>query len=290
MPSKFGMWHMISAVLAVLLIISVFTNGFSGGVRGSMSAQDTAAKIVTYLNMNVLQGQTATLGQISDSGSVYAMQITVAGKTYNAFASKDGRYFFPSGLDVTQAPEAVAPAPKTNVDMKALATGGHAEGAANAPVTMIEFSDFQCPFCGRFFEDAYPQIKKDYIDTGKVQLIFRNFPLTSIHPNAQPAAEAAECADEQGKFWQYHDQLFTNQAMLSVENYKQWAKDLGLDTKKFNDCVDTHKYASKVSKDESDGQAAGVDGTPAFFVNGALISGAQPYGAFKAAIDAALVK
>ena len=152
-------------------------------------------------------------------------------------------------------------------------------------MTIIEFSDFQCPFCGRFFEQALPQIEEGYIKSGKVKLVYRDFPLESIHPQARPAAEAAQCAHEQGKFWAFHDKLFANQQQLSAENYKKWAAELGLNAATFNDCVDKKKYAAEVSKDLADGSAAGVQGTPAFFVNGRVLEGAQPFAAFEAVIE-----
>ena len=160
-------------------------------------------------------------------------------------------------------------------------------GDENAKVTMIEFSDYECPFCGRHFEQTYPQIKKEYIDTGKVKLVFRDFPL-SFHPQAQKAAEAAECAGEQGKYFEMHDKLYSNQESLSVDNYKKWAKEIGLDTAKFNDCLDSGKMASEIAKDMADGTSYGVKGTPGFFINGKPVSGAQPFSVFKQAIDAEL--
>jgi protein-disulfide isomerase len=162
-------------------------------------------------------------------------------------------------------------------------------GNKNAKVTLIEFSDFQCPFCKRLNDDAIQQIKKDYVESGKVKLVFRDYPL-GFHPEAQKAAEAAECADDQGKFWEYHDLLFANQALLSITNYKAWAKQLGLNEAQFNTCLDSGKYASEVQKDFADGQAAGVSGTPTVFINGIRLVGAQPYSAFKQVIDAELAK
>ncbi len=160
-------------------------------------------------------------------------------------------------------------------------------GKEDAPVTMVEFSDYECPFCGRHFSETYPQIKKDYIDTGKVKLVFRDFPL-SFHPNAQKAAEAAECAGEQGKYYEMHDKLFSNQQALDVASLKAYAQQIGLKAADFNKCLDDGKMASEISKDASEGASYGVQGTPALFINGRLISGAQPYAAFKAAIDAEL--
>jgi protein-disulfide isomerase len=161
-------------------------------------------------------------------------------------------------------------------------------GKEDAPVTIIEFSDYQCPFCGRHFTQTYPQLKKDYVDTGKIKIVFRDFPLNSIHPQAQKAAEAAECAGEQGKYWEMHDKLFENQGALDVASLKSYAQTLGLNTADFNSCLDSGKMASEVAKDLSDGQSYGVQGTPAFFVEGKLISGAQPYSVFQQELNVAL--
>ncbi|HZP48637.1 MAG TPA: thioredoxin domain-containing protein [Vicinamibacterales bacterium] len=154
-------------------------------------------------------------------------------------------------------------------------------GPSSAPIELVEFSDFQCPFCLR----AHPtvdQVLKTYGD--KVRFVYRHYPLPG-HPNARPAAEASECAAEQGKFWPYYDKLFATQSRLSDADLKQDAAELGMDASKFNACVDSHKFAAKVDADVRAGQEAGVDGTPAFFINGRLVSGAQPYDVFKKVID-----
>src|SRR3989344_1300197 len=179
------------------------------------------------------------------------------------------------------------PTPDPTIDMEALANEDKIEGDPNAPVTIVEFSDFQCPFCGNFYTNTLLQLRTDYIDTGKVKLIYRDFPL-SFHPEAQPAAEAAECAAEQGKFQEFHDKIFTNQAIMSSASYKQWAQEFGLNTQQFDDCVSSGKYRAEVQADFSEGQAAGVSGTPTFFINGQKVVGAQPYSVFKQIIDAEL--
>ena len=163
------------------------------------------------------------------------------------------------------------------------------KGDKDAPVTIVEFSDFQCPYCGKFFTDTLPLIQKNYIDTGKAKLVFQDYPL-SFHQFAHKAAEAAECADEQGAFWKYHDKIFQNQQSLNLDNLKVWASDLGLNTKKFNTCLDSGAMVSEVQGDMAEGTNLGVSGTPAFLVNGQLITGAQPFEAFKQIIDAELAK
>lgn len=161
----------------------------------------------------------------------------------------------------------------------------HIRGDFNAKVTLVEYSDFECPYC----EKHYPTLKKILSDYGKdVRLVYKQYPL-SFHPNAQKAAESSECASEQGKFWEYHDKLFENQPTgYSLDKFKQWATDLGLNSSKFNDCLDTGKYAQKVQADQAEGTSKGVNGTPATFVNGQLISGAVPYETFKQAVDSLL--
>jgi len=165
-------------------------------------------------------------------------------------------------------------------------------GDKDAPVVMIEFSDYQCPFCRSFWRDTLPLIKSEYINKGKIKFVYRDFPLDSIHPGAKQAAEASECAREQDKFWEMHDKIFSEQdkqgggtAQFGASDLKKWANDLGLNTSKFNSCLDSGKYAEEVAKDLSNGQAAGITGTPGFFINGKLVVGAQPFSAFKSIID-----
>jgi protein-disulfide isomerase len=161
-------------------------------------------------------------------------------------------------------------------------------GEEDAPVIMIEFTDYQCPFCGRFYSQTLGQIKSEYVETGKVKLYIKDFPLDSIHPQARPAANAARCAAEQDKFWEYHNLLFENQQSLSDVNYKKWAADLGLDEEQFSSCYDDRKYDDAITADFTQGSAAGIRGTPGFIINGQIISGAQPFENFKQIIEAAL--
>jgi protein-disulfide isomerase len=164
--------------------------------------------------------------------------------------------------------------------------GRPARGPEGAPIEIIEFSDFQCPFCLR----AYPTVKQVLSTYGdKVRIVYRNFPLAN-HPNARPAAEAAACATEQGKFWEYHDRLFENQSKLADADLKQHAAAIGLDTAKFNACFDAKKFAKDIDTDVAAGQEAGVSGTPAFFVNGRSVNGAQPFEAFRRVIDEELAR
>ena len=162
-------------------------------------------------------------------------------------------------------------------------------GSADAPVTIVEFSDFQCPYCAKFYFETFGQLHEKYIKSGKVKFAYRHFPL-SFHENAQKAAEASECAREQNKFWEYADKLFANQKSLGTESLKKYAAELGLDAKKFNECLDSGKAAPLVQADLSDGLEMGVSGTPAFLINEKLISGAQPFSAFETVIEQELNK
>lgn len=162
-------------------------------------------------------------------------------------------------------------------------------GDPEASVTIVEFSDFQCPYCSRFYSQTYLALKEDYVDTGKVNIVFRDFPL-GFHSEAEPSAIAAECANEQGKFWEFHDMIFENQGDMSASAYLEWAEELELDMDQFESCVESQKYKSEVARDYSDGGRLGVTGTPAFFINGELIVGAQPYSVFAAAIESMLVE
>ncbi len=184
------------------------------------------------------------------------------------------------------APEAGAPAVLAPVDEKT----DHIVGNKNAKVTIVEYSDFECPFCGRF----HPTIKEALAKYGKdIRVVYRHFPLTSIHPQAQPAAEASECAAEQGKFWEFADKLFANQGALNDAYYKSAARELGLNGSKFDSCVSSRKYQAKVEADIASGNAAGVQGTPHSIIIGANgqqypISGALPFASVEATIQQAL--
>ena len=235
--SKSTLWQIISGVLGLLLVISIFTSGFGFGKNGNTGP--TGGTVVN--NNQPSQGNNVPTGIVD--------------------VSADDDPFL---------------------------------GSKDAKVTVIEFSDFQCPFCGRFYVQTLPSIVKNYIETGKVKLIFRDFPLVQIHQNAQKAAEAATCADRQGKFWEMHNKLFENQNDLGLDNLKKFASDLGLDTGKFNSCLDSGETAAEVQKDEQEGLAIGIQGTPGFIIgktNGnsaRVISGAYPYNSFQEVIDSQL--
>jgi protein-disulfide isomerase len=155
-------------------------------------------------------------------------------------------------------------------------------GRANAPVTLIEFSDFQCPFCQRV-EPTLKKVRETYGD--KIRIVWKDFPLTQIHPQAFKASEAAHCAGDQGKYWEYHDRLFGNQQALHPDDLKKHAGDLGLNATTFAACLDSSKYGERVRDGVAEGTRLGVNSTPTIYVNGRMLSGAQPYEAFVTVID-----
>jgi protein-disulfide isomerase len=155
-------------------------------------------------------------------------------------------------------------------------------GRASAPVTLIEFSDFQCPFCQR----VAPTLKKIHETYGdKVRIVWKDFPLTQIHPQAFKASEAAHCAGDQGKYWEYHDRLFANQQSLQPEDLKKHAAELGLEAGAFSACLDSSKYGERVRDGVAQGTQLGVNSTPTIYINGRMLSGAQPYETFVSVID-----
>jgi len=172
-------------------------------------------------------------------------------------------------------------------------------GRADAPVTLVEFSDYQCPFCQRFFATTLSALKKHYVDTGKVRYVFRDFPLDQMHPQARKAAEAAHCAVEQGKYWEMHEVLFQNQRTLAPPQLTVHARTVGVDGSKFDECLSSGRPAARVERGLADGAAVGVQGTPTFvvgktkpgdFVESTPIRGAQPLEMFRRIIDQTLAE
>jgi len=283
-------WILATVVLAILVVVLFITRN-GGGMPGgkSISQQDAADNLLNFLNQDA-PGQ-FTVENVSTEYGMYKVNVNYQGRVVPLYVTKDGKLagsfqelVAPTG-DGTDIP------PGTPVDVSE--DDDAVEGKASAPVTIIEFSDFQCPFCGKFYSETYTQLKKDYIDTGKVRLVFRDFPL-SFHPMAQPSAEAAECvrnaAKTKGKnadaeYFKFHNKLFENQDTLSEDNLKKWAKEQGYD---ITTCLSSGKFKDEVANDETEGQTAGVSGTPAFFINGQILEGAQPYANFKTMIDAEL--
>lgn len=191
-----------------------------------------------------------------------------------------------------------APPPPPPLPAAVDITNSPQQGQPAARIALIEYSDYQCSFCGRFVRDTYSQIDKDYVKTGKVRHIFRNLPL-DFHPNAFKAAQAAHCAGEQKKYWEMHDYLFGHQQELDSENLPKHAAAIGLDVPRFQQCLASGKFDAQIRAEITEAGASGVNGTPTFFIGeispdgkkvkvAAKLVGAQPYSEFKTLLDAAL--
>ncbi len=200
----------------------------------------------------------------------------------------------PGALPNNVVPNPTAP-PSFDLDL----AGAPMKGRADAKLVVLEFSDFQCPFCGRYTRETLQQIERDYVDTGKAKYVFRNFPLERIHPLALRAAEAADCARTQGKFWEMHTRLFADQQALAEPDLTKTAQAVGLNMGTFTQCLASQLISpARIRQDQTEGSRAGVTGTPTFFLgtmtkDGKLhplrrLVGAQPYAAFKTAIDGLL--
>jgi len=209
-----------------------------------------------------------------------------------------GSIFYMVGKNQTGNPpvDNTANQPANTSEILKIQGGDVVLGDADAPVTLVEYGDYQCPWCGKFFEESEKPLRDEYIKTNKVKMVYRNFAFLS--QESTDAAEAAECAKDQGQFWAFHDAIYTTENKDGVEHngnlnrelFVKIASDLKLNATDFASCVDTKKYADKVAKDRTDGQAAGVNGTPAIFVNNQQVGGFLTYAQLKSAIDGALNK
>ncbi|MFH2105577.1 MAG: thioredoxin domain-containing protein [Parcubacteria group bacterium] len=214
------------------------------------------------------------------AGAIIAGSVIYSGKVDN---SDDASL---TGSAEEALPEPPAPPEPGTEEFEVSIDDDAVKGNKDSKVQIVEFSDYECPYCARNAE-TIKKIAEEYGD--KVAIVFRDFPL-DFHDNAQKAAEAAECAGEQGKYWEFHDELFANQDSLEVEDLKGYAKKLGLKTATFDKCLDSDQQKEEVENDMADGQAVEVTGTPATFINGRKISGAYPYEDFAKIIDEELAK
>ena len=247
-----------------------------------------------FLSMWIMAGLLATssaFGQSSDD-------VTSIKKDIEAL--KEGQQAIQKDLQEIKkllAARPAAGAPGIDQAMNAIINvdGEPTKGDKNARLTLVEFSEYQCPFCGRHVNDTFPGIDKEYIQTGKVKYVFKDLPLESIHKNAFKAAEAAHCAGEQKKFWEMHDRLFANQKSLEPAMLTVHAEAIGVDSKKFQACLDSGKYAAEIRKDIAEANKYGITGTPTTVIGttqpdgkvkvARVIRGAQGFNAFKAALD-----
>src|SRR3989344_2589058 len=288
-------WILSTIILGVILLVFFFYGG--GGINGNVIGEDNAAKSLISFIESQSNGQPSGVSVLSteQDGQLYKVTVDYQGQNVPLYVSLDGKYLISSVIPLdpnagTPSDSGADSGANTGTPINVEIGESPVKGKENAPVTIVEFSDYQCPYCGRFFEETLPSIQKSYIYTGKVKLVYKDFPL-GFHENAQKAAEAARCVREQKGdigYFKMHDKIYGNQESLSVENFKIWARSLGANGEKFDTCLDSGKFADVVKADADYGQSIGVSGTPAFFINGKMLSGAQPYSVFEQAINAAL--
>lgn len=287
----------IFGVLSLVLLVLVM-QGTGGG-----SGDDAAKNLVSFIKQ---QGSDATLVSVVKEGALYKVTLSIDGQTAPIYVTLDGKYAVPQPIPIdgaapTDGSGTNTPRPSSD-PVQVNISGSPVLGQANAPVTIVEFSDYQCPFCRKFWSEAYAQLKTDYITTGKVKLVFKDYPL-DFHAMAGKTAEAVRCVrDQRGDtgYFLYHDKVFAEQLKLdggtvkstvsyTVDDLKKWAQALGdVNAATFATCLDSGKYTAAVAADQAYGQSLGISGTPGFFVNGRVLEGAQPFAAFKRLIDAEL--
>lgn len=254
----------IAATVALLLL--------SAPLLGTGQAQADEAEIAALMEeIQALKRGQAALGQELQSIKALLLERKVAGD---------------------------APAEPQSVEIDV--AGAPFQGNADAVVTIIEFSDLQCPFCSRHFQTVAPVLKSTYVDSGTLKYVAREFPLESIHPAAMRASQAALCAGAQGAYWEMHDLIFANQKKMRPRDFANYAEELDLDEDDYEDCIESERFAQQVRDDLALGQRLGVQGTPSFFVGltdpanpdkviaSHFIRGAQPFSAFEQAIEALL--
>ena len=307
---KMNTWKVLTIVFILLFVAAIFTKGFTLlSITGSaVLSQDSAkTKANDFIQKYLIgPGVTIDVNKVSEESGLYALNMTAnsngVSQAAKAYITKDGKLFFLQAIPLDEIdnllnqqqpadnPQDIELQPADNPSEIILGLDDDPKlGDDNAKVSIVEFSDFECPFCGNFVRETFEDLKREYIDTGKVSFVFKNFPLNT-HKNAMIAALASECANEQGKFWEYHNKLFRSQKSLEKKDLKEYAADLKLDTAKFNTCLDSEKYKDEVSKDIEEGTGLGVRGTPTFYINGRALSGALPLEEFENVINEELSK
>jgi protein-disulfide isomerase len=290
-------WFVLGALVGAVATVGVFT--FNGALRPSTTtgastgaaAPAAGASDLAAIRDAARQGAQDALIAYSDriSGSIQLADIREAAKAGVAEALADQPAAAAGNDSDPSVPADVDPAATKNITTRASNT----DGDAAAAVTIIEYSDFQCPFCKRFHDQVEQQIVDQYVKTGKVKLSYKHFPF--LGDESKWAAQAAECAADQNRFWDYHDTLFARQAGENAGGFTKdkliaLATEIKLNTDTFTQCLNGDKTLERVTADANEGNTLGVRGTPSFLINGKLLVGAQPFEAFKNAIEAALAK
>ena len=282
-------WAISTFVLAIVLVIVLINGSMSSTTASQISSEEAGQKIIDFINA---QGGSASLVEVNENYGFYEAIVSIQGQDVPVYITKDGESFtlepIPFDSDSIQGTNSQTGEIEVNID-----STDPLLGEVTAPITVLEYSDFECPFCERAYSDTIANLKSsEEFKNGEINLVFRHFPLNSIHPRAQKAAEASVCAQEQGKFWEYHDMLFENQNALDIASLKSYAGSLGLNQVNFDSCLDNSDSADKVNKDLTSATNSGGQGTPYFIIlnneNGktTAVSGAVPFSQIQSAIVA----
>ncbi len=285
-------WMAVSFVLFFLLILSFgFRNG-DGGV-GEKKVEENVLNFVNRLG----QGE-AEIVSVEKNAGLYLATVKFQGNNIPVYTTLDGKYLIQNPVPLTGDLQQNNDVEEDRIVDNVEYNSSPYLGEDDAPIVFVEFVDYQCPFCKKFYLESYEKIISDYVNSGKVRYVMMDYPLDNscnsnlgrqLHPEACKSAEAGRCVREQAKdkgYFEMHKKLFDNQEDLNESNYKKWAREIsGVNGMKFDNCLMSGKYADEVEEDIEKGNSYGVQGTPAFFINGKFISGAVPYSEIKRVIE-----
>ena len=283
-------WMITSIVLAVLLVISLVLGLFSGGSDDAISQSRAEAKANEYVSLLSNADAPLMVSAVERENGMFRVDVSVMGQTESWFMAPTGDLLFPSAFSLDdiraivggqQPPqEQQPPQAQVNVNLEGANTLGSGD------VLMVEYSSATCPFCARFAQETFPLINDAYIETGDITYVYKHFIINDIDVLA---ANAMECAGEQGVFFEYKELVYSNQNRLGQRSaYSDFAQELNLDVDAFDTCVDEGRYTAKANANTQEGQGNGVTGTPGFLINSRLVAGAQPFANFQTSIDAEL--
>lgn len=286
-------WKVVTVILALVVVLSVFTSGFRFDSLPTVSSgtviplTEAESKVIQFLNENVLVPPfTAAVTQSQEENGLYKLTLSIAGQSVDSYISKDGALLFPRWIDLTAPPERpIGPQIVQRFDIGI--DNDPLLGETTAPVTIIEFANVKCSDCLRFHQDIFPKLKEQYIDTGKVRLVFRDYPTVE----SELVGLAGECALEQGNqhFWTFHDRMFANSDQQNTETFRQWAQELNFNMERFDSCMQNNKYQKELYEDLNDLKAAvGETPVPTFFINGQVVVGVPSFEEFARIIEGEL--
>ncbi len=286
-------WKVVTVILALVVVLSVFTSGFRFDTLPTASSgaviplTEAESKVVQFLNENVLVSPfTATVTKSQEENGLYKLTLSIAGQSVDSYLSKDGVLLFPRWIDLT-APQERPIGPQIVQRFDIGIDNDPLLGETTAPVTIIEFANVKCSDCFRFHQDIFPKLKEQYIDTGKVRLVFRDYPTVE----SEFVGLAGECALEQGNqhFWTFHDRMFANLDQLTAETFRGWAQELNFNMERFDSCMQNSKYQKEFYEDLRDLKAAvGETPVPTFFINGQVVVGVPSFEEFARIIEGEL--